>query len=155
MRRSLTALLALAALALVPASAGAMIQIQRGIAGARLNNTPAQVRAALGKPKRVIKKTNFFGPYTQYRYFGGITVTFQGRRNVTDVATTGLGDRTARGIGVGSTEQALKNRVPGVHCLAGVPRICLVGQLLPGRRVTDFRIRGGKVTSVSVGFVID
>ena len=34
-------------------------------------------------------------------------------------------------------------------------RHCFVGRFLPGRRVTDFRIKAGRVTSVDVGFVID
>src|SRR4051812_49908312 len=37
----------------LPATAGAMIQIDKGIAGARLGNTKAQVRAALGAPAKV------------------------------------------------------------------------------------------------------
>jgi hypothetical protein len=38
--------------------------------------------------------------------------------------------------------------------LAG-SRSCHTNDFLPGRRVTDFQIVGGKVTRVTVGFVID
>src|SRR3954451_22297258 len=100
----------------VPAAASALVQVDRGIAGARLGNTRAEVRAALGKPRRTITGTNDFGPFVSLRYRGGITVNFQGRRKVSWVSTTGRGDRTASGVGVGSSEQAVKSRVTGVKC---------------------------------------
>ena len=40
---------------------------------------------------------------------------FQGRTRVTSVETTGLGDRTAEGVGVGSSE-ADADALPGVKC---------------------------------------
>jgi hypothetical protein len=155
--RSLSALTAAVVLALaLPAGASALIQIDRGIAGARLNNTQAEVRAALGKPGRVVNDKNDFGPFRVFRYRGGISVSFQGRRNVTAVTIKGLGDRTARGVGVGSTEQVVENRVRGITCETIVgTRSCHTGNFRPGKRVTDFRIRNGKVASVTVGFVID
>jgi hypothetical protein len=147
----------LAAAFLLPAaSADAMIQVDRGIAGARLGNSRAEVRAALGTPSKVTSGTNDFGPWVNYRYPGGIRVMFQGRTQVTSVSTSGRGDRTSRGVGVGSTEASVKARVKGVKCETIVSiRSCHTGDFLAGRRVTDFRIKGGKVTSVAVGFVID
>src|SRR5215218_2439297 len=94
-----------------PASADAMIQVDRGIAGARLGNSRAEVRAALGTPSKVTSGTNDFGPWVNYRYAGGLRVTFQGRTQVTSVSTSGRGDRTSRGVGVGSSEAAVKARV--------------------------------------------
>jgi hypothetical protein len=156
-RRSLHIALttAVAALAL-PASASAFVQIDRGIAGARLSNTQAEVRAALGKPVRVIRDRNIFGPTLTFRYRGGLSVFFQGRRNVSAVFTTGRGDRTTRGVGVGSSEAAVRNRVPGVTCdtISGT-RSCHTNEFLPGQRITDFRIRNGRVNRVAVSFVID
>ncbi len=156
-RRLLTCLLTgSAALALLPASATALIQVQRGIAGVPLNATASQMRAALGKPTGVRHGHNDFSVFTEYRFAGGITVFFQGNMRVTSVSTTGLGDRTARGIGVGSAEAVVKQRVAGVHCSteAGF-RHCQVGSSTAGHRVTDFTIRAGRVTRVTVGFVID
>jgi hypothetical protein len=133
-----------------------MIQIDRGIAGARLGNSRAEVRAALGTPAKVTHGTNDFGPFTQLRFRGGITVSFQGDAKVTAVDTTGRGDRTARGVGVGSSERAVRRRVRGVHCetIAGF-RSCHTGALRAGRRITDFHIRNGRVTRVTVGVVLD
>jgi hypothetical protein len=157
MRRLLLAALAagLATLVLAPA-ADALIQVDRGIAGARLGNTRAQVRAALGPPARIRSGRNDFGRFTVFRYHGGITVSFQGRRRVSAVTTTGPGDRTVGGVGVGSTEAAVKARVPGVRCetIAGT-RSCHTGRFVAGRRVTDFLLRNGRVRRVTVGFVLD
>jgi hypothetical protein len=141
---------------LVPASAGAIIQLDRGIAGARLGNTKAEVRTALGKPKRVQTGTNDFGSFTVFTYAGGIRVTFQSGNRVTAVSTTGLGDRTSRGVGVRSTEAAVQQRVPGVSCdTFDGTRICQRGQGQPGDQITVFFLRGGRVVRVTVGIVID
>jgi hypothetical protein len=137
------------------AVASAAIVPQRGIAGVRLEMTKAQVRAVLGAPRRAVHGSNEFGSFTIYRY-RGLRVTFQGNRTVTDVFTMRPGERTARGVGVGSTEAQVRARVAGVRCGTEPGfRHCFVGRFLPGRRVTDFRIRRGHVTSVAVGFVVD
>ena len=148
--------LVVAATLLAPASAEAIIQLDRGIAGARLGNTKAEVRAALGKPNRVRNGTNIFGAFTEFRYAGGIRVFFQSGNRVTGVTTTGLGDRTSRGVGVRSTEDAVEQRVPGVSCqtFSGT-RICQRGEGMPGERITAFFLRNGRVTRVTVAFVID
>jgi hypothetical protein len=139
-----------------PAGASAVIQLERGIAGARLNNTKAQVKTALGQPKNVRNGMNDFGNFTEFLYAGGIRVIFQSGNRVTSVETTGLGDRTARGVGVGSTLAAVQNRVPNVDC-DPIPggRLCQRGEGLPGQRISAFFVRNGKVTRVVVGFVID
>jgi hypothetical protein len=146
---------AVAALAL-PAAASALIQVDKGIAGARLGNTLAQVHAALGQPARSATGRNEFGTFRQETYKGGIVVFYQGARTASSVTTTGLGDRTAKGVGVGSTERAVRANVAGVRCeTTGGFRSCHTGAFLAGRRVTDFSIRRGRVTRVTVGFVID
>ncbi len=139
-----------------PAAAQALIQVDRGIAGARLGNSRAEVRAALGTPASTRSGTNDFGPFLQWRFRGGISVLFQGRREVSTVSTSGRGDRTVRGVGVGSTEAAVKARVRGVRCetIAGF-RSCHTGRFTVGEVVTDFLIRNGKVTRVSIGRVLD
>src|SRR3954464_13892036 len=57
LRRSVI-LAAAATFLVLPATADGMIQIDKGIAGARVNNTKAQVRAALGTPASVKNGTN-------------------------------------------------------------------------------------------------
>jgi hypothetical protein len=146
----------LAAYFFVTAQASAMVQVDHGIAGARLGASRTAVRAALGTPDKVFGGRNEFGAYTRYTYAGGLKVFFQGKTKVTSVFTTGLGDRTATGVGVGSTEADVVAGVKGAKCetIAG-SRTCHTGKFLAGRRVTDFVISSGKVASVTVGFVLD
>jgi hypothetical protein len=148
-------LTAVATSLLLAPSAGAVIQLDRAISGARIGNTKSEVRDALGEPRRIIRRDSDFGPTTTFRYRGGLSVGFLGGR-VTGVRTTGLGDRTNRGVGVGSTEQRVRNRVPGVTCetFEGT-RICSRGAEQPGDRGTFFFIRQGRVTRVDVVRVID
>jgi hypothetical protein len=148
-------LIAIASSLLLAPAAEAVIQLDRAISGARLNNTKAEVRTALGKPRKVIERAGEFGPTTEFRYRGGLRVIFLDGR-VTLAGTTGLGDRTIRGVGVGSTESAVKSKVPGVTCetFEGT-RICTRGAEQPGERGTIFFITQGKVTRVDVAILID
>ena len=59
-------------------------------------------------------------------------------------------------MGVGSSQAAVRRRVPGVRCetIAG-SRSCHTGRFEAGERITDFLIRRGTVRRVSVGVVID
>ena len=137
------------------AVASAAIVPQRGIAGVRLGMTKAQVRATLGAPAAAVHGSNDFGSYTSYRY-RGLRVTFQGNRRVTAVFTTRRTEQTAAGVGVGSTEGQVRAQVAGVRCRTESGfRHCFVGRFLAGKRVTDFRIKRGHVTSVTVAFVLD
>ena len=150
MRVAATAVALVTALVLV-APAAAILVPQQGMAGIRLGTTQAKVRAKLGKPASVTHGSNDFGNYTELRY-PGLRVTFQGNATVSAIWTGARRERTARGIGVGSTVAAVRARVPGVRCERGH---CFVGKFLPGRRVTDFFLRKGKVSAITVGFVID
>ena len=156
-RLLLTALLMSAFAVIVPGQAAAIIQIDRGIAGVRIDNTKQQVRNALGTPNRVINGTNDFGAFTEFRYAGRIRVLFAQGNRVTLVSTRGLGDRTARGVGVRSTLAAVRNRVPGVSCeppTVGL-RVCHTNEFVGGQRVTAFILRNGRVIRADVGVVID
>jgi hypothetical protein len=155
-KRALVVLVGVGAVLAVPAAASAQVQIDRGIAGARLHNTSAQVHAALGRPARTHRGTNDFGRFTEETYAGGIMVTYQGGTTVSAVSTSGLGDRTASGVGVRSTEAQVRRGVPSLHCetVSGA-RSCHTGSFRPGQRITDFLLSGGRVTRVTVGFVID
>jgi hypothetical protein len=145
---------AVAAVALT-SSAAATIVPQRGIAGVAIGMSQPKVRSVLGQPTSVKHASNDFGKYTILKY-PGLQVTFQGNKSVTDVSTTRRSERTPSGVGVGSTEAQVKAKVRGVTCRTdGGFRHCYVGSFRPGRRVTDFSIKRGKVTRVDVGVVID
>lgn len=136
-------------------SASATILIGHGIAGVRLGMTQAAVRSKLGRPVRVVHAKNEFGPYTEFRYRGYV-VDFQNNETVTSVVTTLAREKTPGGIGVGSTWGQVRRKVPHVRC-EGAPVLgdCHVGQLLPGKTVTDFFFKNGKVARVLVGYVLD
>jgi hypothetical protein len=157
MRRIALPLCAALAIPLIAAPiASAQIQVDKGIAGARIGNTKAQVHAALGTPRSKKTDHNDFGAFLEERYRGGIVVDYQGAKRVSSITTTGLGDRTVRGVGVGSTEATVKAKVPGVTCetTAG-SRSCHTHDFTAGKRVTDFLLKHGKVARVSLGVVID
>ena len=153
--RAILVLSAVVALALAASTARAVIIVQRGIGGVTLQMTKAQVRATLGRPRRVRTGTNEFGGFRELVY-RRVTVTFQSGSRVSGVRTTSRLERTGKDVGVDSSVADVKAHVKGVRCRneAGF-RHCFVGKFLPGRTVTDFRIQNGHVSSVSVGFVID
>src|SRR3954454_7665501 len=109
-----TALIALA----LPAAASARIVPQRGIAGANLDMTQAQVRAKLGKPDKVgHPKSPIFGQYTTWFYGGTSVDMFRNQDGkVFNVSTTAKSEKTSSGVGVGSTAAAVKKGVRNAHC---------------------------------------
>jgi hypothetical protein len=128
---------------------------QQGIAGLRLGMTKAQVRATVGLPRKVERGTTELGPYrtSHYRTY---TVTFFGGTRVTQLETRSPRERTAGGIGVGSTRAAVKAGVRGVRCVVEFEYDhCYVGTWKPGRTITDFALRSGRVWRVTIGYVID
>ena len=151
MRRALFAALAGAAALAAAAPAGAEIVPQRSIAGVELLMTRAEVRGVLGEPREVERGTNEFGRYTIFKY-RRLQVVFQGRTNVTAVRTNRRNEKTATGVGFGSTRAEVREGVSGVRCSR---RECVKGRFRPGRRVTVFRLFRGKVAQTVVGFVID
>jgi hypothetical protein len=144
-----------AAAALAASTVGAAIVPQHGIAGVKIGMTQGKVRAVLGKPTSLKRGHNDFGKYTIFKY-AGLQTEFQGNTTLTGISTTRTSERTAAGIGVGSTETQVKAKIKGVKCVTDSGfRHCYLGKFRAGRRVTDFAIKRGKVSRVNVGVVID
>jgi hypothetical protein len=154
--RAALVLTAFAAVLALAGTAAATIIPQQGIAGAELRMSRPEVRDVLGDPNRVKHGNNDFGPYTVFQYHR-LAVTFQGNEEATAITTRRWKEKTPQGIGRGSTEEELKDAHPRAKCRTeeGTFRHCWLGRFQPGRRVTDFRIRSGKVSRVTVAFVID
>jgi hypothetical protein len=169
MRRTLplAALLALAApAAAAPAqTARPTLVPQASMAGVKLGMSKDRVRALLGRPAESVSRTDDFGRATTW-YFSGpkVHVTFRAgvrRPEVSSLVTRRGVTRPAEGVGVGSTEAAVRAKVDGVRCetfrLPGRDaRSCHVGSFDPGTTVTDLRLDARRrVASILLGIVID
>lgn len=142
-------------------AADADLVVQRSLAGVELGMTRAQVEQVLGEPSDVERPSSeIFGRYTELRYGLTRVALFDGTDGrVFSVTTTSRRQRTAGGVGVGSTETVLRRKVKGVRCttFSGRVRICTVGRQTPGQTVTDFRIglKSRKVARIQLGTIID
>jgi hypothetical protein len=131
---------------------------QAGVAGVRLLMTEARVRALLGPPVRTVRRTSEILGRSRELVYRGLRVTFPGRSGGNAIAIQAESPRyrTRTGVGVGSTEIAAAAGLRGERCsTSGGARVCVIGQELPGRTVTLLRLRGGRVSSVLIGIVID
>lgn len=161
-RTTATALAVLiAAGTLAPAVADAELVVQKSLAGITLDMNRAQVEAVLGEPSAVNRPTSdVMGTYTELRFgLTSVSLTPGADGTVFDVSTTSKKQRTARGVGVGSTEKVLRQKVKGVKCQTYLKRvrICTVGTQEAGETVTDFRIglKSRKIARIELGRIID
>jgi hypothetical protein len=95
-----------------PSVASAMIVVDRGMFGVSMGATMKHVRSKLGSPSRVERS----GTDWLYRR-RHLTLLFDGPRSrLSFLSTTSPGQRTVRGVGVGSTKQDVLRYVAGVRC---------------------------------------
>jgi hypothetical protein len=149
--------LAIALLLLLPAGAEALIVPQRSIMGVELEMTRAEVKAVAGEPDEVEKRPHeIVGQITEYRY-GRTRVGIARNSGVIFVNTRDRSERTAEGVGIGSSKRFLRRNLSGERCRDefGVHH-CFLGAFRAGRTVTDFRLnKRNRVRSVTLGLVID
>jgi hypothetical protein len=166
MKRLALSLLAISALA-VPAAApavsppgasanGSLVPRARS-GGVKVGMTVAQFRERLGTPASDRPTVHPILGLTRTLRYGQLTVSFDGRASTspaTAVMTESRTDRTAAGLGVGSTDPGRhqgpavrdKPRIPDLHPGRAAPRA-------PGHRLlADQR---GRVKRVTLGRVID
>jgi hypothetical protein len=140
MRRLLA--LAAAGISLLAAqSAGATIRPQYGMSRVVLGMTKTQVRARLGSP---------VASGGARLYYPRVWVGFR-LGHAVEITTTRATEHTASGVGVGSTESAVRRSYPSVVCAPfGGFRRCRLGSGKPGTRATDFMLGHGLVLQVTV-----
>jgi hypothetical protein len=142
MRRTFAALVACSLF--VAAPAGAVIRPQHGMSRIVLGMTKAQVQARLGRP---------IGSGGGRVYYARVWVGFPLGR-VAEITTTRSTERTASGIGVDSSEAAVRHAYPSVVCASAAGfRRCRLGSGQPGTRATDFLIGHGRVLQISIQLV--
>jgi hypothetical protein len=102
-----------------PALAGAKIVVSQSIAGVSLGETMKQVRNHLGVPSSIDHK----GPKSTCLQptcwvYGGrkLLIGFGGNGHAVEVFTENPSQRTPGGIGVGSSQAAVKSHIKGVTC---------------------------------------
>jgi hypothetical protein len=83
--------------------------------------TEAQVRRAMGKPRFVVSRPGSFGLRSVEYQWGQAAYTVRlsgrpGRLRAVRVGTTLLRERTPNGLGVGSTERAVRRAYPTIRC---------------------------------------
>jgi hypothetical protein len=143
--RRLAAIASAAVLAAAAAAdASATIVPGKGMSGVALGMSKAQVRARLGAP---------IGTGGGRWYYARVWVGFRAGRAV-EITTTRSTERTRGGLGVDSTEGALRAAYPRLTCAAATPfRRCRLGSGAPGTRVTDFMVGRGRVLQITVALL--
>lgn len=139
--RLLLPLSAACALALPSEMAGARIVVDVGIAGVRLGMTPAQVRQVVGKPNRVSLSK---GRAVDYIYRASrlkLLVSFGlPSQRVNAISTSSRAQRTANGIHIGSSRDAVRRHLPSLQCT----RSRCEGPLTPAGTETSLTFVGGQ-----------
>jgi hypothetical protein len=139
--RRLLALLVVGVSLLAAQSASATIRPQYGMSRIVLGMTKTQVRARLGSP---------VATGGARLYYPRVWVGFR-LGHAVEITTTRATEHTASGVGVGSTESAVRRSYPSVVCAPfGGFRRCRLGSGKPGTRATDFMLGHGLVLQVTV-----
>jgi hypothetical protein len=152
---------------LLVAPAGAVIVPGKGMAGVKLGQCIEDVVAVIGEPDRTFGKTEPTGEFVEsYKYDKlGIIIRFYHGPGECLVAgeffTAASKERTAEGVGKGTTRRTLKKKLEHVKCETfrqGKRKIrsCHIGKFTPSKRVTEFRMTAkGRVGTISVRVVSD
>lgn len=142
-------------------TAEARIELDRGMAGARVGTTDAAARKALGSPTSTRRVTNRNGARELRRYFKASRVKTVARRagsgpyRVEQIVTRGKQQRTRKGVGVGSGERTLRRKHSGISCTTyqstnGRARDCFTRGRNAAQTAFSISLKTRKVTSVRI-----
>jgi hypothetical protein len=142
--------LSIVVLAITVPAASARIVVQHSIGGVSLGMTRAQVTGLLGPPVHDIAPTSDDSRRTRFWDFAHrLRIGFANDGDaVTTLVTYSHGERTASGVGPGSSRRAVKRALHGEHC---TPDLCMVGTDALGEVTTIFDFnRRGRTTEVLI-----
>lgn len=136
-----------------PALAGAKIVVNQSIAGVSLGEAKSAVRQHLGAPAAIKPEGN----KSDWIYPGRKLLVGLHNGRVVEVFTQNPGQKTASGVGVGSSIAAVKSHIKGVRC-QHVPNYngqeCItMAKHGANDWTSDFHVDKGKVTSVLVNIL--
>ncbi len=137
-----------------PALAGARVVLDQSIAGVNLGEAKAAVHQHLGKPTKIVSSMGM----TDWVYKGRALLVGFKNGHVVEVFTENKSQRTASGIGVGSSIASVTSHIKGVTCQHVPPhpgQECIVGVRKGANDwTTDFHVGpGGHVQSVLVNIL--
>jgi hypothetical protein len=152
---------------LLAAPAGAVIVPGKGMAGAHLGQCIEDVVAQLGAPDKTFGKTEPTGEFVETYTYDKLAIKirfYHGPGECLEAGeyfTAASKERTAEGVGKGTTRRTLKKKLKHVKCETfrqGRRKIrsCHIGKFTPTKRVTEFRMTAkGRVGTISVRYVSD
>jgi hypothetical protein len=124
------------------------------LAGVHLLMSAAGVRHVLGAPRSMKTLPDEIQGTIRRMDYGKTKVYLSATEDGTvfRITTTDRRQKTAAGIGVGSSRASVARKVKGARCDA---RHCVVGRELAGKRLTVFTLGKDRVRRITLGFVID
>lgn len=140
--------LAICLVMLAPSGASALVRINKGMFGVSLGQSQKQVKRKLGRPNDA-ERDRRFREIDWFYDRRDLMVSFKERtRRVVSLVTTNPRERTASGVGVGSTEEEVVAGVPRVSCSTRRGRrFCAV---FGAAAATFFGIEAGRVEVVTI-----
>ena len=160
---ALTGVVLLSIVAAAGAGAGAstfrlVIVPGKSIGKVSLGETRTQLRADVGRPKKVLIYRGALGTRVEryvYRRFSA-DVADENMR-VIHILSNDPSARTTSGAGVGVREFRIHQAFPAIRCFSqNTQRYCQIGNPnRPGSRITTFFLRGGTVRTAVVALAVN
>jgi len=130
----------------------------KSIGKVSLGETRTQLRADVGRPKKVLIYRGALGTRVEryvYRRFSA-DVADENMR-VIHILSNDPSARTTSGAGVGVREFRIRQAFPAIRCFSqNTQRYCQIGNpKRPGSRITTFFLRGGTVRTAVVALAVN
>lgn len=139
----------------VPTIASARLVPQKGITKVRLGVPDTRLGDRIPKPDTVVRTTGIVSGLPMMVWiYDDLEIEFEGGNTVTRIYTTRISERTRKGAGVNTSKRVLRKLHPKIRCAKGPSSFCKFGKNRPGKKVTVFDLRNGRVSSITIFRVI-